>query len=709
MRINRRQLYGNTTTMNRPIRRTLVSLLIILTTNGAVLAEQDLDLASAGGDEEMLALLATLDEATEIATKTRMNSDYVPGAVSVLRGEELENLGVATVWDALGMVAGLQTTRTNFGEPLVLVRGAGYGLHSGNLKIMLNSVPVNNDINGHAFSVLKLPVEQVERIDVFRGPGSALYGEYAYAGVVNVITRKTQNRAYVKAASHDNHGAGAMLHYQDEASGFKVYGNLGGWHTDGAGTDSGPDRFFEQGLGASPGEVDDEEGNRFALLGMDYSGYNLMVQYTRRDMGEYFGLNALPLPDRREAGHTSDLGFSLDKTWNLFSEASLHGRLVWQEHTERAPLHTEFPRGTTLQGRPGERPFRIENGAFSRRSADTRRYGADTELNWNGWNHHRLFLGVSYANIEITDAWLERNVRIEPPPRDYGQMIREFNTNAWVRRGNRRELYSLTLQDQWDISDPVELTGGLRLDRYSDVGNSLTPRLAAVWRLNDQHVLKAQYAEAFRPPTLSELYEGSTVRADLEPETLASTEVSYIYRGTGQRGQISLFHTRLEDLIRFQHELGGDPFVNAGEIRMQGVELEWEQGLAWDWNLQTNLSFTDTRDRETGERVPGSAEWLANAGLEGPLWNRVRMGLHWNYVGERARWADDDRSDLDGYQTLDLTLSWIQSEHHGWSFRTGIDNLFDEEIRALAAVDTYQEDLPQPGRSWWLQAGYRLD
>jgi iron complex outermembrane receptor protein len=221
----------------------------------------------AGADADMLALLATLDAATEIATKTRMNADYVPGAVTVLRGNELEELGVATVWDALGLVAGLQITRTNLGEPLVLVRGVGYSLLSGNLKILLNSVPMNNDIDGHAFPVLTLPIEQVERIEIYRGPGSALYGGYAYAGVVNVITRQDRKRVYLRAAGHETLGAGAMAHYEDRGSGLRLYGNLSGWHTDGAGTDSGPDSYFEQGLGYSPGPANDVEGNRLALLG----------------------------------------------------------------------------------------------------------------------------------------------------------------------------------------------------------------------------------------------------------------------------------------------------------------------------------------------------------------------------------------------------------------------------------------------------------
>jgi iron complex outermembrane receptor protein len=286
--------------------------------------------------------------------------------------------------------------------------------------------------------------------------------------------------------------------------------------------------------------------------------------------------------------------------------------------------------------------------------------------------------------------------------------MRRFTDGAgWVRAGIRRDLYSVTLQDQWTIGDDLELTGGARLDRYSDVGDSLTPRLAGVWRLADRHILKAQYAEAFRPPTLSELNQNSNGPHKLKPETLASTELSYIYRGAGTRAQVTLFHTRLDNLITNQPG-SPQPYVNLGEIRLRGVETEWEKALRRRWNLKANLSYTDAHDQATGRRVPGSSKWLANATLDGSLAERLRIGLRWRYVGKRARWPADDRPDLGAYQILDVTLSWREPRARGLTLRAGVDNLFNKDGRDLAASGTYVQDLPQPGRTWWAQLSYAL-
>ncbi len=71
-------------------------------------------------------LMEILEESTEIATKTRMNADYVPGIVSILHGDDLEALGVQTVWEALSLLPGVQTVRAELGNPVVSVRGLNF-------------------------------------------------------------------------------------------------------------------------------------------------------------------------------------------------------------------------------------------------------------------------------------------------------------------------------------------------------------------------------------------------------------------------------------------------------------------------------------------------------------------------------------------------------------------------------------------------------
>ena len=87
---------------------------------------------------ELAELMSIVEQETEVATKTRMNSDYVPGIVTVLEGEELEALGIATAADALSLVPGMQATRDSRSSALVIVRGLDFPFNSGNIQILIN-------------------------------------------------------------------------------------------------------------------------------------------------------------------------------------------------------------------------------------------------------------------------------------------------------------------------------------------------------------------------------------------------------------------------------------------------------------------------------------------------------------------------------------------------------------------------------------------
>jgi iron complex outermembrane receptor protein len=95
-------------------------------------------------EEEFTRLIQFIDKYTEIATKTRLNVDFVPGMVTVLRGEELKVRGINNVWEAMSLVPGMDISINNMGLRDVLVRGIGNTISSGNLKIQLNGISMNS-------------------------------------------------------------------------------------------------------------------------------------------------------------------------------------------------------------------------------------------------------------------------------------------------------------------------------------------------------------------------------------------------------------------------------------------------------------------------------------------------------------------------------------------------------------------------------------
>src|ERR1051326_8269529 len=208
----------------------------------------DTDQKQKGEEKELAELLSIVQQETDVATKTRMNSDYVPGIVTVLEGDDLEALGVATAGEALGLVPGLVPQPGARASESVIVRGLDFPFNNGNILILVNSVPLSRQDAGINSSALAMPVEQIERIEVIRGPGSVFYGDYAFMGLVNIVTRKEATRLFLRTQDpHPFYELGARSQWS--AGGTKAGINIsryGSNHTpapvnEGAATD---DRWF---------------------------------------------------------------------------------------------------------------------------------------------------------------------------------------------------------------------------------------------------------------------------------------------------------------------------------------------------------------------------------------------------------------------------------------------------------------------------------
>lgn len=132
-----------------------------------------------------------LGEATDLATEHKLNEDYLPSVISVLRGSELEALGVRNLGEALDILPGIEMTIDQFGTPTAIVRG--HTLPNADvydkIKLVVDGISINNQLSSAGSFYYSLPINLIERIDVLRGPGSVQYGAGAYFGVVNVITK----------------------------------------------------------------------------------------------------------------------------------------------------------------------------------------------------------------------------------------------------------------------------------------------------------------------------------------------------------------------------------------------------------------------------------------------------------------------------------------------------------------------------------------
>lgn len=666
--------------------------------------------------EELQNLLAILEQQTEIATKTKLNADFVPGIVTVLHGDELEARGIRTVWEALGLVPGMEPAIGRVGGQRIVVRGLGGVFASGNIKIMLNNVSMNSALSALADPVLYMPVEQVERIEVIRGPGSAIHGEFAYQGVVNVITRHKGNRVYGATGSYQTFTGGGVFSWDKPEKDLKVSLNIAGWESDGADSITGPDALYgtlisQADISNAPGPANEDVGYQSALLSMDYRNFSLTAQIVDSSHGDFFGtINVLPGPADRDAYANKYRTLEMRQRFGDRDTLATEVHLGWLEYEntfdfDLLPPGYDFWFTNTGLPIPVELPDGYQTTGYY---TERKLYGG-TDFSWHIGERQDWLLGFSFARIHVGDAWQANNidpVTLEPLP---AQEVFTFDDGvSWVDPDKDRRVNSVTLQDEFRVSEAVTVTAGLRYDNYDDVGENMSPRLAAVYRIDHHHILKAQYAEAFRPPTFFE----TVWTPDIDPETISTYELGYIYRGTGRVGRATVFYSELEDLIVAQDILG---FTNLPGARVQGLELELEQRLGSTLKLDGELTLVDTEDRVTGEEIAGAAHLTGAAGLVYQPRSDRMLTLQYRYVGEREREVGDVRENLAGYHTLDVSGSLLNLWGKGLSLRAGVKNIFDEDVRDPAPLTqdvtgkvfpSYPGDYPRPGRQWWLQVSY---
>ncbi|MEM9300859.1 MAG: TonB-dependent receptor [Pseudomonadota bacterium] len=589
-------------------------------------------------DAELAELLALLEEETEIATNTKLNADFVPGIVTVLQGAQMFALGARTVHDALALVPGVEINRDDLANATLRPRGLDFFGNSGQVKILVNGLDFYRQASGLNNGILFLPIEQVERIEVIRGPGSGVHGDFAFTGLVNIITKSGAREIYAA-------------------------GGTGGLWTGGVQmTAGGPDQDFQLDLGISTWQSDDLDSDRSfpendedRILGhlvARWKGFSFKLAMIDRE-----GVK----PGAREDGlAVLDDGYTLELSHEWDLDSGLNA-VAWLRHGDNDMASNDL---------------QFFEGGRSEVGADV----AQT------FGRHRMLAQASIGRRETTGLTLPPpgipGGRPPPPP---------------VRLDLDQDTASFLLQDEIDL-DPVTVTLGARYDRIEDFDSRVSPRAAAVWRLDDSHTLKAQYAEGYRSATA---FEETQTRNALPPgdigfEVIEVSEIQYLYRTPEWRAKLALYTGQVSDLTRpgTREEFPPGPppmpgqrpppppFTNSGEVDFDGVEAEFTWTPSPRWTVIANASVMDSEVNANNVVNDGGpsfaqADYLANFATVFEATEDWTLGLHYNRVGDRELTEGDS---LDGYDQVNLSATWRPRSIEGFAVRGLVRNALDDDI-----------------------------
>lgn len=654
-------------------------------------------------------LFAILEQESELATKSKKNIDYLPGLITVLQQEAFKRYGVKTVKEALELVPGIDFSMDN-----LIMRGVGNAYVSGKAKIMLNGVFFNDTASSNAPYLLQLPIETVERIEVIRGPGSALYGEYAYNGVINIVTQKESDKLFTGyedfGHARDGRHGGLAAFYKDTDLMMQLI--VTDASSDGPYTKAGSDILYQPALSSNipvshaPNTVEELHDERFYIFDLAYKKFSLAAYALKTDEGAYFGqANALPENDgktnyhhRREAFEARQ-GLCLDDDLELTAKA---GILTSEFRLSKLEVFPEGFAGPFLSFPDG-----IYAGNYAK---EEKRYGS-LELSAASIAKHKVLLGAEMSESLIVDTYLERNI----DPSTYATLgsYQRFSGVNGPLKGNypTRTVRSLFAQDEWSAGEKDTVTLGLRYDNYDDIGESYSPRIAAVHELSPTRVLKVQYAHAFRPPNYLELYlqNNPFSRGDenLKAETVDTYEAAFIFNNREDIIRIGVFYSLLKNLIGLQHANKiFSVYANAGDVTLQGAELEFEKHYFYDTTMRAQLSYVDAQNEKN--ILDRYADKIATLGLSKKFNRNAGAALLYRYTGEKEREAGDTRHALAANSRIDISLFDDNFMTRELDISAGIKNLLDETILYPAPKETYAGDYPRAGRSYWVKAEYRF-
>lgn len=654
-------------------------------------------------------LLKLLD--TKISTGSHAQpADITPGVVTILEKKTLLATGVRTVAEALTLIPGFgkPEPQLNNDEPVFRGLGGIYTGSSGKIRYMVNGIVTNNTISANSSLVLQMPVDQIERIEVISGPGAAIYGEYALLGVINVITEQSANFAYARFTDYDTQAVGG--HYRWEHSPqYHSSLNVSLWQSDGGDINSGTDILYALGqpeLSVAPGQPNLKRRFLSAFYNLDAKNWSLTAFLLGDQRGDRFGAANALSGSTEFTQKTSQYGVE----WKTQAKVN-----SWIVNSRIAAKHYQ---------RKNENTFLLPAGIFRLFEVDLvtnsnegeNRFELASKLSRQQGTHHQL-LGVELSESKSEDISFEATFDESTllPGLNIASPLAESTTQPLGLENKSRRISSLYFSDQYQPSDRLQFVSGLRVDHYSDIRESslFSPRVSASYRKSTNHLLKAQYARAFRPPSFSELHyriglssDGHAGNPDLDSEIIDTLEFVHSYRDKRSLLRTTLFASRISDLIR---HINRGRFENVHDVDSQGIELDFEHNPRLGIRWLGNLSYVEATNTSNSQPLEGSIRWLGNLGFNWQPRSRYSTTIRYQYVGERFRAPDDRRDKLGGYSIINLHGLIHDFLSPGLSLRLGINNLFDKDTFNPAPTGTYINDYPAPGREIWLQLSLKLD
>lgn len=577
--------------------------------------------------------LALLDPVVITASRQPVRVSELVSDVTVIEREEIERAGNSTsLAEMLSRQPGIEISSDGGAgqSASVYMRGAN-GNHT---LVLIDGNRINSaTLGATAFS--RLPLSQIERIEILRGPGSALYGSDAIGGVIQVFTRKGEGAPRFNAFA----GVGTQNTYELNAGGSGAVGNLsfnvqaGVLSTGGFSAISNPDSSMYYA---------DKDGFR----NQNFAGSVAWRFLPDHEAGaQYF------YSDGRNK-------FDSRYVYPFFSPASFNYRQEQKVESAGIYLKDRFLPNWTSTLRAG-----LGIDESTSRAADDRSDSYRTRQNQLSWqNDIKLPVGNALVAVEALRQSIHSSNEFDQTSRTIHSVLVGWGGNVGAHRF------------QFNLRNDDNSQFGNRTTGFAAYGYQFTPVLRG-------HL---SYGTAFKAPTFNDLYyggPGGMPNPDLRPERSENWEATLAYEQASRRASVTYYHNRVKDLIAWApNPLPADPYnwspMNINKALLEGVTLA--AGATYGkWDLSASLDLQSPRDEETGHRLNRRAtrHGTLSAIYQGAGW---KAGSEIKAVGQRYDDLANTRS-LSAYTLVNLVGSYALGRD--WSLEGRLNNIFNERAK----------------------------
>lgn len=616
------------------------------------------------------------------ATRTEKSLRDVPAAVTLFTRSELNALGVSTLEELMNRAPGLQAYRSSEGNVASgSIRGRRVTANSREILVLLNGMKIDSFHSGS--SIPKLPLANIARVEIIRGPGSALYGSNAYTGVINLVTVDDVNEVAFRAGEHQ-HLEGHWQH------GFS-HGNL---------------------RSATFVHLRDDQGESFGVEDTLRSGRIAVDDpYTTAHLQQQLFIGADTRIQFIGAHTHSENFYLLGNTHNGFNEYQFDfaGLMLEQDLHWHPDVSSQLIVGAKyvqllLQGSLVALP--TGNPLSLSADIDATEYWLDWRNDWYVSERSSLQFGGEYRHPDLADSKARSNYSLEEVVNGTTPLTDYDGLGYRYRPYHKAHMDVVGLYSQWQMNwtDRWQTIIGVRYDNFSQIGHNISPRLGLLFHADEYNTFKLLSGEAFRAPQASELHAINNPliggNPDLEAETVNTSELIWLHQRPNGYLSLNYFYNEFNDPISQTVVNGERTYRNGRDTEISdGVEAELQAELAdglkllvtGTWLLKTPDGFF----REAKDLYSLSALYD-----RGPLYGSI-SGY---YRSPRHTLVNNTLQTLDSYWLVDVLAGYRWSPR--WRTELQVLNLLDEHYyspsqsnRAIDGVPNRRREL-RLGLAW---------